>query len=165
MDDYAKLSAEAKQAWQRGYNLAHPRTRLPKPSREPTETWISKDGASTDGASKDQASKDGASEDGTSEDGTSGGREAVISSALDVVGCALEDLNDSRGKSVVAVDSGSGVQLVVMDPMSVEAVIVELDNMKTDECREALGDGFLRGMIVKAKAARAGGPDRTPTIN
>ena len=140
MDDYAKLSAEAKQAWQRGYDLAHPRTRLPKPSREPTETWTSKDGASD-------------------------GREAVISNALDVVGCALEDLNDNRGKSVVAVDSGSGVQLVVMDPMSVEAVIVELDNMKTDECREALGDGFLRGMIVKAKAARAEGPDRTPTIN
>lgn len=155
MDDYAKLSAEAKQAWQRGYNLAHPRTRLPKPSREPTETWISKDVASTDVAPTDVASKDGAS----------GGREAVISSALDVVGCALEDLNGSRGKSVVAVDSGSGVQLVVMDPMSVEAVIVELDNMKTDECREALGDGFLRGMMVKAKAARAEGPDRTPTIN
>ena len=150
MDDYAKLSAEAKQAWQRGYNLAHPRTRLPKPSREPTE---------------DQASKDGASKDGASKDGASDGREAGISGALDVVGCALEDLNDSRGKSVVAVDSGSGVQLVVMDPMSVEAVIVELENMKTDECREALGDGFLRGMIVKAKAAKAEGPDRAPTIN
>ncbi len=135
MDDYAKLSAEAKQAWQRGYDLAHPRTRLPRPSRERT---------------KDRASDD---------------RDASISGALDVVGGALEDLNNSRGKSVVAVDSGSGVQLVVMDPMSVEAVIVELDNMKTDECREALGDGFLRGMIVKAKAARAEGPDSAPTIN
>ncbi len=135
MDDYEKLSAEAKQAWQRGYDLAHPRKRLPRRSRE---------------GSKDRASD---------------GRDADISGALEVVGSALEDLNDSRSKSVVAVDSGSGVQLVVMDPMSVEAVIVELDNMRTDECREALGDGFLRGMIVKAKAARAEGPDGAPTIN
>ena len=135
MDDYEKLSAEAKQAWQRGYDLAHPRRRLPRGSRE---------------RSKDRASD---------------GRDAEISGALDVVGGALEDLNDSAGKSVVTVDSGSGVHLVVMDPMSVEAVIVELDNMKTDECREALGDGFLRGMIVKAKAARAKGPDDPPTIN
>jgi hypothetical protein len=135
MDDYEKLSAEAKQAWQRGYDLAHPRKRPPRPSRE---------------GSKDRASD---------------GREADISGALEVVGSALEGLNDSRSKSVVAVDSGSGVQLVVMDPMSVEAVIVELDNMRTDECREALGDGFLRGMIVKAKAARAEGPDGAPTIN
>ena len=135
MDDYEKLSAEAKQAWQRGYDLAHPRKRLPRGSREP---------------SKDRAPD---------------GRDAEISGALDVVGSALEDLNDSRSKSVVAVDSGSGVQLVVMDPMSVEAVIVELDNMRTDECREALGDGFLRGMIVKAKAARAEDPDGAPTIN
>ncbi len=135
MDDYGKLSAEAKQAWQRGYDLAHPRKRPPRPSRE---------------GSKDRASD---------------GRDAEISGALDVVGGALEDLNDSRSKSVVAVDSGSGVHLVVMDPMSVEAVIVELDNMKTDECREALGDGFLRGMIVKAKAARANDPDDPPTIN
>jgi hypothetical protein len=55
-----------------------------------------------------------------------------------------------------------------MDPMSVEAVIAELDNMRTDECREALGDGFLRGMIVKAKAARAAraeDPDGAATIN
>jgi hypothetical protein len=135
MDDYEKLSAEAKQAWQRGYDLAHPRKRPPRPARK---------------GSKDRASN---------------GRDADISGALEVVGGALEDLNDSRIKSVVAVDSGSGVQLVIMDPMSVEAVIVELDNMRTDECREALGDGFLRGMIVKAKAARAEGPDGAPTIN
>jgi hypothetical protein len=135
MDDYEKLSAEAKQAWQRGYDLAHPRKRPPRPARE---------------GSKGRASN---------------GRDADISGALEVVGGALEDLNDSRIKSVVAVDSGSGVQLVIMDPMSVEAVIVELDNMRTDECREALGDGFLRGMIVKAKAARAEGPDGAPTIN
>ncbi len=128
MDDYEKLSAEAKQAWQRGYDLAHPRKRLPRPSRE---------------GSKDRASD---------------GRGADIFGALDVVGSALEGLNDRRSESVVAVDSGSGVHLVVMEPMSVEAVIVEMDNMKTDECREALGDGFLRGMIVKAKAARAEGP-------
>ena len=135
MDDYEKLSAEAKQAWQRGYDLAHPRKRLPRPARE---------------GSKDRASD---------------GRDADISGALEVVGGALEDLNDSRSKSIVAVDSGSGVQLVIMDPVSVEAVIVELDNMRTDECREALGDGFLRGMIVKAKAARAEDPDGAPTIN
>ncbi|MCH8154110.1 MAG: hypothetical protein IH786_02400 [Proteobacteria bacterium] len=135
MDDYGKLSAEAKQAWQRGYDLAHPRKRPPRPSREP---------------SKDRASD---------------GRDADISAALEVVGGALEGLNDRRSKSVVAVDSGSGVHLVVMEPMSVEAVMVELDNMKTDECREALGDGFLRGMIVKAKAARAEGPEGAPTIN
>ena len=135
MDDYGMLSAEAKQAWQRGYNLAHPRKRPPRPSREPN---------------KDRASD---------------GRDAVISAALEVVGGALEDLNNRRSKSVVAVDTGSGVHLVVMDPMSVEAVMVELDNMKTDECREALGDGFLRGMIVKAEAARAQGPDGAPTIN
>ncbi len=128
MDDYEKLSAEAKQAWQRGYDLAHPRKRLPGPSRE---------------GSKDRASD---------------GRGADIFGALDVVGSALEGLNDRRSESVVAVDSGSGVHLVVMEPMSVEEVIVEMDNMKTDECREALGDGFLRGMIVKAKAARAEGP-------
>ncbi len=135
MDDYERLSAEAKQAWQRGYDLAHPRKRPPRPARE---------------GSKDRASN---------------GRDADISGALEVVGGALEDLNDSRSKSVVAVDSGSGVQLVIMDPMSVEAVIVELDNMRTDECREALGDGFLRGMIAKAKAARAEGPNGAPTIN
>ena len=135
MDDYEKLSAEAKQAWQRGYDLAHPRKRPPRPWRE---------------GSKDRASD---------------GRDADISGALEVVGNALEGLNDSRSKSVVAVDSGSGVNLVIMDPMSVEAVIVELDNMRTDECREALGDGFLRGMIVKAKAARAEDPDNAPTIN
>ena len=135
MDDYEKLSAEAKQAWQRGYDLAHPRKRPPRPSRE---------------GSKDRASD---------------GRDADISGALEVVGGALEDLNDSRSKSIVAVDSGSGVQLVIMDPVSVEAVIVELDNMRTDECKEALGDGFLRGMIVKAKAAKAEDPDGAPTIN
>ena len=135
MDDFENLSAEAKQAWQRGYDLAHPRKRPPRPSRE------------------------------ESEDRTSDDRDADISAALEVVGGALEDLNDSRSKSVVAVDSGSGVHLVIMEPMSVEAVIVELDNMKTDECREALGDGFLRGMIVKAKAASAEDPDNAPTIN
>ena len=135
MDDYEKLSAEAKQAWQRGYDLAHPRKRPPRPSQD---------------GDKEPASD---------------GRDADISAALEVVGGALEDLNDSRSKSVVAVDSGSGVQLVVMEPMSVEAVIVELDNMKTDECKVALGDGFLRGMIVKAKAARVEDPDGAATIN
>ena len=70
----------------------------------------------------------------------------------------------------MAVKSGHGVNLVVMDPVSVEAVIVELDNMSTDECRKALGDGFLKGMIAKANAAQ-GVADRgaqsstPPTVN
>ncbi len=66
----------------------------------------------------------------------------------------------------MAVKSDSGVNLVVMDPVSVEAVIVELDNMKTDECREALGDGFLKGMIAKAKVAKTTATDaHAPTLN
>jgi len=53
-----------------------------------------------------------------------------------------------------------------MDPVSVEAVIVELDNMKTDECREALGDGFLKGMIAKAKVADTDSTDaNAPILN
>ncbi len=86
--------------------------------------------------------------------------------AVDAVGDALETLASNERKSFLAVTSGTGVNLVVMDPVSVEAVIVELDNMSTDECREALGDGFLKGMVAKAKAAKAGTPDDSPpTIN
>ncbi len=77
MDDYEKLSAEAKQAWQRGYDLAHPRKRLPRSSRE---------------GSKDRASER---------------RDAGISGALEVVGNALEGLNGGRSESVVAVEHWS----------------------------------------------------------
>ncbi len=74
--------------------------------------------------------------------------------AVDAVGDALEGFAENERKTFMAVKSGNGVNLVVMDPISVEAVIVELDNMKTDECREALGDGFLKGMIANAKVAK-----------
>ena len=122
MDDFLKLSDDAKQAWQRGYDLAHPR-HMPTRSRENPKHG--------DGA-----------------------REAELALAVDAVGAALENLAGNERKSFMAVKSGAGVNLVVMDPVSVEAVIVELDNMSTDECREALGNGFLKGMIAKAKAAK-----------
>lgn len=132
MDDYHKLSEAAKQAWQRGFDLAHPRHvpagSRPRPGRNRPP----------------------------------GGAEAELARAVDAVGDALQGLTERERKSFVAVKSGVGVNLVVMDPVSVEAVIVELDNMKTDECREALGEGFLRGMIAKAKAAKAAERDRTP---
>ena len=134
MDNFHRLSNNAKQAWQRGYDLAHPR-HMPARSRKNP--------------------KDGA-----------GAREADLARAVDTVGAALESLASSARKSVMAVKSGAGVDLVVMDPVSVEAVIVELDNMRTDECREALGDGFLKGMIAKAKAAQSDVPGGTPpTVN
>ena len=134
MDNFHRLSNNAKQAWQRGYDLAHPR-HMPARSRKNP--------------------KFGA-----------GAREAELARAVDTVGAALESLDSSEHKSVMAVKSGAGVNLVVMDPVSVEAVIVELDNMNSDECREALGDGFLKGMIAKAKAAKLGTQGGTPpTIN
>ncbi len=134
MDDFHRLSNDAKQAWQRGYDLAHPR-HMPARSR------------------KNPKSGEGA-------------REAELARAVDTVGAALENLAGNERKSFMAVKSGAGLNLVVMDPVSVEAVIVELDTMSTDECREALGDGFLKGMIAKAKAAKVGAPCGTPpTIN
>ncbi len=131
MDELHTLSDAAKQAWQRGYNLAHPRhvpARLRKNRKHVGDA-----------------------------------REAEMARAVDTVGDALETLASNERKTFLAVPSGSGVNLVVMDPISVEAVIVELDNMSTDECREALGNGFLKGMIAKAKAAKTG--DTPPTIN
>ncbi len=130
MDDYHKLSDDAKQAWRRGFSLAHPRH---MPTRSKFDRGQPADAAETE-----------------------------LVRAVDAVGDALQGLAENERKSFLAVKSGAGVNLVVMDPISVEAVIVELDNMKTDECREALGDGFLKGMIAKAKAAKAGTP---PTIN
>ncbi len=134
MDDFHRLSDAAKQAWQRGYDLAHPRHILARSRKNPRYTG--------------------------------GAREADLARAVDAVGDALENLAGNERKSFMAVKSGAGVKLVVMDPVSVEAVIVELDNMSTDECRLALGDGFLKGMIAQAKAARVGAPGGTPpTIN
>ena len=134
MDDFLRLSDEAKQAWQRGYDLAHPRH---MPARA-----------------------------GYNLKHIGESREAELAHAVEVVGDALNNLGDGGRKSFMAVKSGAGVNLVVMDPVSVEAVIVELDNMSTDECREALGDGFLKGMIAKAKAAKMGAQGGTPpTIN
>ena len=134
MDDFHRLSDDAKQAWQRGYDLAHPRYAPARSRRHPKHAGDT--------------------------------REAELARAVDVVGDALENLAGNERKSFMAVKSGAGVNLVIMDPVSVEAVIVELDNMSTDECREALGDGFLKGMIAKAKAARVGAPGGTPpTIN
>jgi len=136
MDDFHNLSDEAKNAWQRGYDLAHPR-HVP-------------------GRSKQIRDCNGDAHDDD------------LTRAVDAVGDALQGFAEDERKSFMAVKSDSGVNLVVMDPVSVEAVIVELDNMKTDECREALGDGFLKGMIAKAKVATADTTDmgaETPTLN
>ena len=134
MDDFLRLSNAAKHAWQRGYDLAHPRHMPIRSGRNPKRAGD--------------------------------GREAELARAVDAVGDALQNLAGNERKSFLAVKSGAGVNLVVMDPVSVEAVIVELDNMSTNECREALGNGFLKGMIAKAKAAKGGERDNTPpTIN
>ena len=130
MDNFSNLSDAAKQAWQRGYDLAHPRH------------------MSTRFRHSSNCGGDA--------------REAELARAVDAVGDALENLADTERKSFLAVKSGVGVNLVVMDPVSVEAVIVELDNMRTDECREALGDGFLKGMIAKAQTIKKITP---PTLN
>jgi len=134
MDDFFNLSDDAKQAWQRGYDLAHPRH---VPSRCRGYRNRSNDA-----------------------------RENELARAVDAVGDALDDFASNERKSFMAVKSGTGVNLVVMGPVSVEAVIVELDNMKTDECREALGDGCLKGMIAKAKVAKGDtGENTPPTLN
>ena len=130
MDNFCNLSDAAKQAWQRGYDLAHPRHMSTRYRH-----------SSNFGGNA---------------------REAELARAVDAVGDALENLADTERKSFLAVKSGVGVNLVVMDPVSVEAVIVELDNMRTDECREALGDGFLKGMIAKAHTVKKNTP---PTLN
>jgi len=134
MDNFFTLSDDAKHAWQRGYDLAHPRRMLARSERS------LKFNGST--------------------------RETELARAVEAVGEALNNIGDDGRKSFMAVKSGHGVNLVVMDPVSVEAVIVELDNMKTDECREALGDGFLKGMIAKAKVADTDSTDaNAPILN
>ena len=82
---------------------------------------------------------------------------------------ALEEASSAERKSMLAIKSGEGVRMVVMDPLSVEAVIDELGNLETVECREALGEGFLRGMIAKAQAAEIGAagteePEASPPL-
>lgn len=126
MDNYEKLSNEAKQAWQRGFDLAYPRN------------WGGSMASDRPGSEQTNDAQ------------------ARIHRAVDAVARALETVNRDGCKSMLAVKSGQGVGMVVMDPMSVEAVLGELDHMESDECREALGDGFLRGMIAKARAAEIG---------
>ena len=134
MDDFHNLSDDAKHAWQRGYDLAHPRF-VPGRSKE-------------------------------SRDCNGDARDDDLTRAVDAVGDTLQGFAENERKSFMAVKTDSGVNLVVMDPVSVEAVIVELDNMKTNECREALGDGFLKGMISKAKVAKLATADAdAPTLN
>ncbi len=134
MDDFHNLSDDAKHAWQRGYDLAHPR-HVPGRSAE-------------------------------IRDCTDDARDDDLTRAVNAVGNALEGFAENERKSFMAVKSGNGVNLVVMDPVSVEAVIVELDNMKTNESREALGDGFLKGMIAKAKVAKTATADaNAPALN
>ena len=137
MDNFHTLSNDAKQAWQRGYDLAHPRRMPARSERGPKFNGSTRGNGST--------------------------RETELARAVEAVGEALNNIGDNGRKSFMAVKSGHGVNLVVMDPVSVEAVIVELDNMNTDECREALGDGFLKGMVAKARAAKA--DDSPPTMN
>ena len=134
MDDYKDLSEEAKRAWQRGFDLAHPR-RGPRSWARP----------------QDRSTHD---------------PRAGIERAADVVAEALEGLDGDRGEAAPSAGSAPNVRMVVMDPVSVEAVIVEFDKLKSDECKDALGKGFLRGMLAKARAARAEGPDQeTPLLN
>ncbi len=134
MDDYQKLSDEAKQAWRRGFELAHPRTGQPQLSREAQGSRNPDDPP------------------------------ASVARAVDLVGAALEGLGSDEGGSIPAGTSASGLRMVVMDPVSVEAVIVEFDKLSSDECKDALGRGFLRGMIAKAKAASAEDSDSDPPL-
>lgn len=134
MDTFEKLSVEAKQAWRRGFDLAYPRT------------WLS---SSALEGRREQAADDPRSE---------------RDRAADALARVLVEASRAERKSMLAIKSGEGVRMVVMDPMSVEAVVDELGNLETDECREALGEGFLRGMIAKAQAAGAEEPEAGPPL-
>ncbi len=134
MDTFEKLSVEAKRAWRRGFDLAYPRT------------WLS--------SSSLEGRRDRAADDPRAE----------RDRAADALARALVEASRAERKSLLAIKSGEGVRMVVMDPMSVEAVVDELGNLETDECREALGEGFLRGMIAKAKAAGAEEPEASPPL-
>ncbi len=93
--DYDKLSPEAKQAWQRGFDLAHPGTGRPSPLLE----W-------------------------------------------------LEGVAEEHGGRFAA-----------MDRVSVLAIDAEVEKQQTEECKTAMVNGFLRGMIAKAEAARSDDDD------
>ncbi len=134
MDTFEKLSVEAKRAWRRGFDLAYPRTWLSSPAL---------DGRRVQAADDPRAERD---------------------RAADALARAWVEASRAERTSLLAIKSGAGVRMVVMDPMSVEAVVDELGNMETDECREALGEGFLRGMIAKAKAAGAEEPEASPPL-
>ncbi len=135
MDKFEKLSNEAKRAWRRGFDLAYPRNWRSSPALD---------------GRQDRAMDDPRVE---------------RDRAADAVARALVEASRAERKSMLAIKSGEGVRMVVMDPMSVEAVVDELGNLKTDECREALGEGFLRGMITKAKAAAgAEEPEASPPL-
>ncbi len=134
MDKFEKLSVEAKRAWRRGFDLAYPRNWLSSPSLE---------------GRQDRATDD---------------PRAERDRAADAMAKALEEASRAERKSMLAIKSGEGVRMVVMDPMSVEAVVNELGNLETDECREALGEGFLRGMIAKARAAETEEPEASPPL-
>ena len=134
MDDYKNLSEEAKRAWQRGFDLAYPRSR--------PRSWAQPKDRSTDNP------------------------RAGNERTADVVAAALEGLGNDRFEAVPSGASAPKVRMVVMDPVSLEAVIVEFDKLKSDECKDALGKGFLRGMLAKARAARAEDPNHdAPLLN
>ena len=134
MDKFEKLSVEAKRAWRRGFDLAYPRNWLSSPSLEGRQEQTADD------------------------------PRAEADRAADAVARALMEASSAGRKSMLALKSGEGVRMVVMDPMSVEAVVDELGNLETDECREALGEGFLRGMIAKARAVGAEEPEASPPL-
>ncbi len=99
-------------------------------------------------------------------DGSTDNHRAGMERAADVVAAALEGLGSNGGESVPPRASAPNMGMVVMDPVSVEAVIVEFDKLKSDECKDALGRGFLRGMLAKARAARAENANQeTPLLN
>ena len=134
MDKFEKLSVEAQQAWRRGFDLAYPRT------------WLSSsllEGRRVQATDDPRAERD---------------------RAADALARALVEASRAGRKSMLAIKSGEDVRMVVMDPLSIDAVVDELDNLKTDECREALGEGFLRGMIAKARAAGAEEPEASPPL-
>ncbi len=134
MDKFEKLSVEAKRAWRRGFDLAYPRNWLSSPALEGRRYHATDDPR----AERDRVANE--------------------------VAKALVEASIAGRKSMLAIKSGEGVRMVVMDPMSVEAVVDELGNLETDECREALGEGFLRGMIAKAQAAGAEEPEAGPPL-
>ncbi len=52
-----------------------------------------------------------------------------------------------------------GGRFTAMDQASVQAIDAEMDKQQTEECKTAMVNGFLRGMIAKAEAARSDDDD------